>query len=500
MDPGNSEVMPWSGPGEEVAAAPARGRFALVRRLFDWIVVLVFLLLLIASPLPMGANRDWAWSPMVLLVGALAIVCALGLGARDGLKISAAERTPLLVLIACFAILIAVSLLQMSTFVVPSISAGLYAKAREILGHGHAAVPTLAIDASRDVLLKCLACGLIFAIARTVCADRRHARLLLVALLASALLVVAYALLKQSTTHSCYVGDYLKKQGEFEMSTDRCLMSGTFVGSNVFACFVGMALAATIALFFGDRSRRGWDEEEGDHGSLLRSLTGTRLVLIASALAFTGCLLISGSRAGFASTVLGVLVLLFLMMRGRWRSRAQIGRTMLVGVAIAAVVGLIAGGALVHKMSTLSHSDSANRLVIWRAAVVAIGQSPWLGWGLGSFNDIYAILQPLEIPQTNDKAHSTPLETIVELGIPAAIPALMTVLLPWLVCLRGALQRRRQRWLPAAAFAISGIAIVHSTVDFSLQIPAVAFWVSAFLGLGWAHAFGASNVRPALYG
>jgi len=154
----------------------------------------------------------------------------------------------------------------------------------------------------------------------------------------------------------------------------------------------------------------------------------------------------------------------------------------------------------VHKMSTLSHSDSANRLVSWRAAVVAIGQSPWLGWGLGSFNDIYAILQPLEIPQTNDKAHSTPLETIVELGIPAAIPALMTVLLPWLVCLRGALQRRRQRWLPAAAFAISGIAIVHSTVDFSLQIPAVAFWVSAFLGLGWAHAFGASNVRPALYG
>ena len=40
-----------------------------------------------------------------------------------------------------------------------------------------------------------------------------------------------------------------------------------------------------------------------------------------------------------------------------------------------------------------------------------------------------------------------------------------------------------------AAFAIATVAILHSTVDFSLQIPAIGFIVSAVLGMGWAQAF-----------
>ena len=100
-------------------------------------------------------------------------------------------------------------------------------------------------------------------------------------------------------------------------------------------------------------------------------------------------------------------------------------------------------------------------------------------------------MQPARIPQPNDIAHSTPLETVVEVGIPAAIVAFAIVLLPWWICLRGALTRRRaQRYLPAAAFAVAGVAILHSTVDFSLQIPAIGFVTSAMLGLGWAQAFG----------
>jgi hypothetical protein len=39
------------------------------------------------------------------------------------------------------------------------------------------------------------------------------------------------------------------------------------------------------------------------------------------------------------------------------------------------------------------------------------------------------------------------------------------------------------------AFAASMVPILHSTVDFSLQIPAIGFVVSALLGLGWAQSF-----------
>lgn len=117
--------------------------------------------------------------------------------------------------------------------------------------------------------------------------------------------------------------------------------------------------------------------------------------------------------------------------------------------------------------------------------------SPWVGWGLGGFGDVFAILQPSDSLQPNDIAHSTPLETVVELGVIAAMPAFLIVLLPWSVCLRGALTRRpSRRYLPAAAFATAAVSILHSLVDFSLQIPAIGFVTAALLGMGWAQAFG----------
>jgi O-antigen ligase len=142
-----------------------------------------------------------------------------------------------------------------------------------------------------------------------------------------------------------------------------------------------------------------------------------------------------------------------------------------------------------HKVAGLSEAGSVNRVVIWKTTLRAIEQSPWLGWGLGSFSDIYAVLQPAQIPQFNDKAHSTPLETVLELGIPGGVLAMLSVLLPWVVAGRAAWRRRRRRYLPAAAFAAAAVAVLHSTIDFSLQMPAIAFFVSALLGMGWAQAF-----------
>jgi hypothetical protein len=80
---------------------------------------------------------------------------------------------------------------------------------------------------------------------------------------------------------------------------------------------------------------------------------------------------------------------------------------------------------------------------------------------------------------------------MVEVGVPMALVGFAIVLIPWGVCLHGALTRRRaHRYLPGAAFAIAAVAILHSMVDFSLQMPAIGFVVSAMLGMGWAQAFG----------
>lgn len=467
-------------------AVPERRR-PLIRRLADNLVIALFFAPVMLAALPMGASRDWAWAPIAIMIGLAAVLVAAGFGAGRGFEVGERERRPLLVLIGCFVFFVAFALFQGASFAPASGSTWLYASALRILGSAHAAVPDIAVDTARNGLLKCIACGLVFVMARAICRDRGHARLLLALLVASAVLVVAYALIMQVTTHSCYLGSYLKKQGLYD-PRGQCLMSGTFVNSNSFACYVGMGVVAAMALAFTDRRREGSAFDGRDVQTFESMMTVTRVTLLVAIFFLLGGLLMSASRAGVAASVAGALALALLLMRGQWDERPDLVRWFWVAAAIVFVVGVIAGGALLTK--SVRAGDGGSRLIIWMTSLDAIGLSPWLGWGLGSFGDIYTILQPAKIVQPNDLAHSTPLETMVELGVIAAIPAFAVVLLPWGLSLRAAFRREyHYRILPAAAFSVAAVPILHSMVDFSLQIPAIGFVTSAVLGMGWAQAF-----------
>lgn len=487
-------------PADEADGRPRRAALELASWLAGWLVLSVFLLVIFVSPLPFGSNREWAWAPILMVLGVIGILCALGLGDAAGFRVEENERWPLLALLVCFVLFTFVGLLQMSTYAPATGSSQFYARAAALLGQAHAAVPSLSVDATRNTLLRCLACVLVFVIARALFREPDRARLLVFAFLLSAIAVMVYALLQQSSTGGCYVGSLLKKQGEY--TNDRCLMSGTFANSNSFGCFAGMALAAALAWMFKQNRRRraavdGYDygDDFNDGDRFFRRLDGGTMILAAMALLFVGTQLFSSSRAAFAVTVAVVIAALYLSMRGRWRSRGQVGRVIALGTMIGVLVLAIAGGAMLRKVSLFSESGNFNRVFIWEASLKAARASPWLGWGLGTFPDIYAAYQPDEISQANDKAHSTPIELYVETGALGTVPGLLMALIPWGVCLWGALQRRRQRHLLVAAFAVPGIAMLHSAVDFSLQIPAIAFISAAFLGMGWAQTFHRAPIR-----
>ncbi|WP_422035476.1 O-antigen ligase family protein [Reyranella sp.] len=477
--------------GEAGEASKGGDWRGVARRAIDKGSVFLFFGLVGFAALPMGANRDWAWAPLSILFGLMAVPVALGVGTRDGYRVPAAERGPLLLLVCCWFLFAGFSIWQTTTWTPLTADAWMFARAAEILGEAHVPIPAIAADAARNSLLKCLACALIFLTARSLCRDRKNARWSLVALVASGVLVVSYGIAMQVSTNSCYLGSYLRKQFEFN-SGDRCLMGGTFVNSNSFACYMGMCAVAALALLFGGERKKhslsyGYREEE--EVRLIDWLTIPRVVLLSGSLLMLGGLLISASRAGAGASVAGMLIFGLLMARGRWRSPTRGRAVFVLGIAAVLVVGIIAGNALIAKFAAAS--DDTSRLRIWSAAFQAIGLSPWLGWGLGGFGDIFALLQPSDSLQPNDVAHSTPLETIVELGVIAAIPAFLVVLLPWVVCLRGALRRRTsRRYLPVAAFSAAAVSILHSLVDFSLQIPAIGFMTAALLGMGWVQSFG----------
>jgi O-antigen ligase len=475
--------------GSEIGATGTRR--SITRRSTEAIFIVLFFAVVVFSAIPMGANRDWAWSPIVVVLGLLAIWQALGLGISDGHVLRPAEWRALAFVILFFLIVIAIGIVQISPFVPSSWDADLYRSAASALGHPVAAIISLNADSSRAILMKIAACGVIFVVARAACRDRRRARILLVLFVTSAAVVTAYGLVMQATNGSCYVFSY-NKRTEFTPVGRQflCALSGTFVNSNSYAAFAGMALVTALGLTFSRSSTR----QEELHAMTPREapatwFTGARATYLAMSLLLLGGLMLSESRAGFAATVLGALLLGVSLLRGRWPSRPALGWALAAAILVGAVFALVTGSAFFHKVAKLPDEGIVGRFRIWQVTIAAIEQSPWLGWGLGSFPDVYSLLQPPDLQIANDKAHSTPLEWLVELGIPGAMCVFVTVLVPLGVCLSGCWRRRTDRYLPAVAFAASIVAVLHSSIDFSLEIPAIGFMVAALLGMGWAQAF-----------
>jgi hypothetical protein len=61
------------------------------------------------------------------------------------------------------------------------------------------------------------------------------------------------------------------------------------------------------------------------------------------------------------------------------------------------------------------------------------------------------------------------------------------------VLIRGALTRQRDLIIPVAALAVAILAVLHSLIDFTLQIPGYSIVAMALIGTGLAQSLAASR-------
>ena len=270
-------------------------------------------------------------------------------------------------------------------------------------------------------------------------------------------------------------------------------LSGPFVLHNSFATYMGMAaLCSCVRLFTLGRSVV---VDRGFKPLLLSTLeyvfsTG---MLPALALILTFSMLVASySRAGFLATLVGMTILLALSSAitskravGSWRLA---GIVVLVGVGFALFV--LNGDTLQERFANLIEEGGPDqiRLTLWAAALRMIGDSPWLGLGLGTFENAYPLYADHVYPFVMDKAHNDYLELAAGWGLPAT---LWLGALFWLtaLCVRGVFRRNRNRSFPLLAVGATGLVAFHSAFDFSLQIPAVAVTYAVILGLGIGQSF-----------
>ena len=87
-----------------------------------------------------------------------------------------------------------------------------------------------------------------------------------------------------------------------------------------------------------------------------------------------------------------------------------------------------------------------------------------------------------------EMAHNTYLEVFQGLGLLFGALLVAAVVLLTLRCVKGAMTRQENETIPCVAVGVAVLVGVHSVLDFSLQIQAIAITFMALLGAGVAQS------------
>ena len=155
-----------------------------------------------------------------------------------------------------------------------------------------------------------------------------------------------------------------------------------------------------------------------------------------------------------------------------------LGVFLVIGVALLAWLG---GGELARRMASIHTEARAElsgglRMTVNRDALKMFAHKPWLGWGLGVFPDIYPQFRTFHTNFFVNEAHDDYLQLLVEMGGLG-----FATMLWFVVVMYRAAVKKLGNWPEdingavalAAMLGATGI-LVHSFVDFNLQIPANA--------------------------
>ena len=174
---------------------------------------------------------------------------------------------------------------------------------------------------------------------------------------------------------------------------------------------------------------------------------------------------------------------------------------LVIGLALVALIsafivfGDLFGERLAETPEIKLDDTSTDRIAVYAVTLQSIFDAPLSGFGYGTFADIFPLYRNsnIGIVGTWDKAHNTYLELLQGLGIPGAMVFFASIAVLIAACLRGALVRKRHATPPLVAVAASTIVLLHSLIDFSLQIQAITLTWCALLGIGVAQSL-SSNV------
>lgn len=224
------------------------------------------------------------------------------------------------------------------------------------------------------------------------------------------------------------------------------------------------------------------------YGDERRTLLGIAALLCAA-------LVCTLSRGGFIALAVG-LAALALLSRSPPTARGTV--RMLFAIAVGATLGLLAlewptwigraslapEGPLQGIASTLAGTLTA-RIELYRLALSALGEHPWLGTGYLGFNALFEAgrtqVPSYAVENVTYFVHDDYLQTLVELGVPGFAMLVAVVVLPFWLASAASRSLKDRRSLQAALAGIAALAI-HAVADFPFYVPICLLLFGALLG------------------
>ena len=345
------------------------------------------------------------------------------------------------------------------------------------------------ISVNRDLttlaLLRLITAASVFWFALQLCRDASRANLLLWSIAAIVCAYAAYGLVAFGLTPGRILW--------FENRHSHGFVTSTFINPNSFAAYAGTGFVVFCGLIL-----RLYRHEFMTVGGSIRfriatfiEVTGQKgLALLGGAFVVLVALLLSGSRGGIASSALGVFVLAALTFGLRKQQVTEQREAILaVGALLVAATFLVFGDVVAGKIAQRGLGDES-RMAVYTIAMRSILNAPLLGYGYGTFADVFQMFRDQSVNSSGkwEMAHNTYLEVFQGLGLLFGSMLVASVVMLVLRCVKGATTRQINETLPCVAASVAFLLGVHTLVDFSLQMQAIAVTFMALLGAGVAQS------------
>ncbi len=314
------------------------------------------------------------------------------------------------------------------------------------------------------------------------------------------LLYAAYGML------AFVISQSVRRYSHFELLANSFTVFGGVVAA--FAILQGLAPNGKLYWMFGLQqggSIYGPYVNHNHYAGLMEMLTPFPLVLAATAttsgnrrfgIATVAALMaasvfLSGSRGGMIAIVVEAFLLGALLLRkrkpGEWQQPAMLGGF----IALVVIFLVWMGGNELTKRLISIHSEAKEeitgglRLTIDRDCLRMFLKRPLLGWGLGTFPFVYPQYRSFYTSFFVNQAHNDYLQLLVETGV-----AGFGIALWFFVMLFRQAASKTKNWSETSSGSLTVAALlgcigilIHSFLDFNLQIPSNAAWFFALCAI-----------------